>query len=76
MMRDRTSRPKVSVPRRWAWLGGMSTCLRSMLLGSYGASQWAKMDTTNSPKTRARPAMAMRLRFRCFQNSRCLIEYR
>ena len=38
------------------------------------ASQEAKMETTNSPKTRARPVMAMRFRFRRVQNSRCLIK--
>src|SRR5688572_19996676 len=53
MMRDRTSRPKRSVPRGWAALGGANICAAATAVGEYGATTSARRPAaTSAPSTR------------------------
>src|SRR5882724_1971904 len=67
MSRERTSRPKASVPRGWALAGGLSMAPKSVATGSYGDSSGAKI-AVRSITTITAPPTAPRGRRR--QNSR------
>src|SRR5712691_865844 len=58
--RASTSRPMLSVPSRWAPLGGASSPARSCLSGSYGARAGANTAISTTAKTTIPPKAAKR----------------
>src|SRR5438552_2813321 len=52
--RDRLSRPRSSVPRRWARDGPRNMLTTSMASGLWGASRGAKIATAKMPATTSR----------------------
>ena len=53
--REKTSRPRSSVPRRWPGLGGWSWSGMLTLIGSYGAMSGAKAATNRRIARRTTP---------------------
>ena len=62
MTRERTSRPRSSVPRKCAPLGGRSESATFTLIGSYGATSGANAARKSQMKTSAPPRIMRGLR--------------